>query len=56
MSVVPACQYIARMAISISTEPSRVYRKNLNAAYTRRAPPHTPMIRNIGIRTPSKKT
>src|SRR5512146_1886986 len=50
MSVVWACQYIARMASSISTEPNSVYRKNLKLAYTRRGPPQMPMIRNIGMR------
>ena len=54
MSVVPASQYIAMMASSISTEPSSVYKKNLKLAYTRRGPPQTPMIRNIGISPPSK--
>jgi hypothetical protein len=32
ISVVPALQYIAMMASSISTDPSSVYRKNLKLA------------------------
>ena len=55
MSVVPVVKYMVKIASSISTEPASVYRKNLNAEYTRRPPPHTPMMRNIGISTPSKK-
>jgi hypothetical protein len=31
MSVVPSCRYITRIAMKNSTEPSRVYRKNLKA-------------------------
>ena len=34
---------------------SKVYKKNLNVAYTRLSPPHTPIIKNIGISTDSKK-
>src|SRR5262249_59654622 len=48
MSVVPELQYSAMMASSISTDPRNVYKKNLNAAYTRRGPPQMPMIKNIG--------
>ncbi|CFO06706.1 Uncharacterised protein [Bordetella pertussis] len=33
-----------------------MYRKNLNAAYTRLGPPHTPMMMYIGIRVASKNT
>ena len=43
------------MATSVSSEPKKVYRKNLNDAYTRLAPPHTPMMMNIGISVASKK-
>ena len=32
MFIVPACQYMAMMAMSIRTEPSRVYRKNFKLA------------------------
>src|SRR6185312_11439823 len=46
MSVVPAWNHIASSASSISTEPVSVNKKNLNAEYTRRGPPQTPMIRN----------
>ena len=54
-SVVPASIYIAIIAISISTDPKRVYKKNLNEAYILLAPPHIPMIKNIGIKPASKK-
>src|ERR1700722_9184738 len=54
MSVVPACSHMAISASSISTEPVNVNRKNFTAAYTRRGPPQTPMMRYIGISTPSK--
>ena len=43
-------------ATSVSNEPSNVYRKNFNAAYTRFGPPQTPMMMNIGISVASKKT
>ena len=43
-------------ATSINTEPRKVYRKNLTVAYTRRGPPQTPMITNIGISIASHST
>ena len=43
------------IATSVSSEPKNVYRKNLNAAYTRFGPPNTPMMMNIGISVASKK-
>jgi hypothetical protein len=43
------------MATSVSSEPKKVYRKNLNEAYTRFSPPQTPMMMYIGIRVASKK-
>src|ERR1700733_14404713 len=55
MSVVPAVQYMAMIASSISTEPVNVKRKNLKAAYTRFLLPQMPMMMNIGMRPPSKK-
>ena len=33
-----------------------VYKKNLMVAYTRRGPPHTPMMMNIGMSIASQKT
>ena len=43
-------------ATSVSNEPISVYRKNLNAAYTRLGPPQMPMMMYIGIRVASKNT
>ncbi len=40
----------------MNTEPRKVYRKNFTDAYTRRGPPHTPMMMNIGMSMPSKNT
>ena len=37
-------------------EPKNVYMKNFSVAYTRRGPPQTPMMMNIGISMPSKNT
>ena len=42
-------------ATSMNTDPRNVYRKNFNVAYTRRGPPHTPMMRNIGMSMASQK-
>ena len=42
------------MPTSMNAEPATVYRMNLNAAYSRRAPPQMPMIRNIGISSSSQ--
>ncbi len=44
------------MTISIRTEPARVYRKNLMAAYSLRGPPHTPMRKYIGRSITSQNT
>jgi hypothetical protein len=55
-SNVPVSTYRYSNATSISSEPISVYRKNLNAAYTRFAPPHTPMMMYIGISVASKNT
>ena len=43
------------MATRVSSEPKKVYRKNLNDAYTRFEPPQIPMMMYIGIRVASKK-
>ena len=40
---------------SIIAEPNSVKRKNLIDAYSRFGPPHTPIMKNIGSRTISKK-
>ena len=45
----------ARKLSSISAEPNSVNRKNLIDAYSRFGPPHTPIMKNIGSRTTSKK-
>ena len=42
------------MPTSMKAEPAMVYRMNLKAAYSRRAPPQMPMIRNIGISSSSQ--
>ena len=42
--------------MSIRAEPNMVNRKNLIDAYSRSGPPHTPIMKNIGSRTTSKKT
>ena len=44
------------MAASIGSEPTIVNSRNLIDAYTRRSPPHTPMIRNIGTSISSQNT
>ena len=44
------------MAISISTLPTSVYRKNLIAAYSRRGPPQTPIRKYIGSSITSQNT
>ena len=45
----------ARKLSSMSAEPNSVNRKNLIDAYSRFGPPHTPIMKNIGSRTISKK-
>ena len=40
----------------MKTEPRKVNRKNFTLAYTRRGPPQTPMMMNIGISMASKNT
>ena len=45
----------ARNDSSIIAEPNSVNRKNLIDAYSRFGPPHTPIMKNIGSRTISKK-
>ncbi len=45
----------ARKLSSMSAEPNSVKRKNLIDAYSRLGPPHTPIMKNIGSRTTSKK-
>ena len=45
----------ARKLSSISAEPNSVNRKNLIDAYSRFGPPHTPIMKNIGSSTISKK-
>ena len=49
-------KYSIRMAISISTLPSSVYRKNLIAAYSFRGPPQTPIRKYIGSSITSQNT
>ena len=51
-----ALKYSARMPSSISTEPAKVYRKNLMAAYRRRSLPQTPIRKYIGTSMTSQKT
>ncbi len=46
---------IARKLTSISAEPNNVNRKNLIDAYSRFGPPQTPIMKNIGRSTTSKK-
>ena len=45
----------ARNDSNIIAEPNSVNRKNLIDAYSRFGPPHTPIMKNIGSRTISKK-
>ena len=40
----------------MSSDPTNVYTKNLMAAYNRRFPPQTPMMKYIGISMISQKT
>ncbi len=40
----------------MTTEPTSVYRKNLMAAYSRRAPPQIPMRKYIGTSITSQNT
>ena len=42
------------IAKSMNTEPNKVYKKNLNVEYTLLSPPQIPIIKNIGIKPPSK--
>ena len=51
----PARKNSARKLSSINAEPNSVNRKNLIDAYSRFGPPHTPIMKNIGSRTISKK-
>src|ERR1700693_3752705 len=44
----PALKYSARIPSSMITEPTKVYKKNLIAAYKRRSLPHTPIRKYIG--------
>ena len=44
------------MATSISTLPTRVKRKNLMAAYSRRGPPQMPIRKYIGSSITSQNT
>src|SRR5580693_917122 len=44
----PALKYNARIPSNMITDPTRVYRKNLIAAYKRRSLPHTPIRKYIG--------
>ncbi len=45
----------ARKLSNMSAEPNSVNRKNLIDAYSRLGPPHTPIMKNMGSRTTSKK-
>ncbi len=47
---------MAMIASSISTEPTKVYRKNLMAAYSLRGPPQIPMRKYIGSNITSQNT
>ena len=49
-------KYSIRIAISISTLPTSVYRKNLIAAYSFRGPPQTPIRKYIGSSMTSQNT
>jgi len=49
-------KYSARKPSSMKTLPNSVYRKNLMAAYSRFADPHTAIMKYIGTRTSSQKT
>jgi len=40
----------------MSSEPTRVKSMNLMAAYTRRSPPHRPMMKYIGTSISSQNT
>jgi len=42
------CLIIARIPISMKTDPNNVYKKNLIAAYSRLGPPQTPIRKYIG--------
>jgi hypothetical protein len=53
---VPWSRYIAISAISIRTEPARVYRKNLIAAYSRLGPPQIPIRKYMGSSITSQNT
>ncbi len=56
MSKLPVSVYRYKNATSISSEPKKVYKKNLTAAYTRRSPPQMPITKNSGISVASQKT
>ncbi len=49
-------KYSIKIAISINTPPTNVYRKNLIAAYSRRGPPQTPIRKYIGNSMTSQNT
>ena len=49
-------KYSIRIAISISTLPTSVYRKNLMAAYSFRGPPQMPIRKYIGSSITSQNT
>ena len=48
-------KYSARKLSSINAEPNSVNKKNLIDAYSRFGPPQTPIMKNIGSSTTSKK-
>ncbi len=52
---VPSRKNRARNPNNISADPNKVKRKNLIDAYSRFGPPQTPIMKNIGSRTTSKK-
>ena len=56
LNVFPHVKYSAKIAISMSTDPTKVYKKNFIAAYSRWGPPHIPMRKYMGKSINSQKT
>ena len=55
LNVFPQEKYNPSTPISINTEPNKVYKKNLIAAYSRCGPPHIPIKKYIGNNITSQK-
>ena len=53
--VFPPLKNNAKKPNNIKADPNKVNKKNFNEAYLRFGPPHTPIIKNIGSNTISKK-